>query len=362
MYGLIRSLTGLRFVAAMMVFLSHYPIPGAPARLLQITQSGYAGVTVFFVLSGFVLAYNYGPRFAANGRGVLAAYALARFARVYPLYFIVTILVWLSSDQTVSIWPYLLMLQAWSPDLRIAYGLNGPSWSIGVEVFLYAVFPAVVLIQRKAGVSRSRGRILIAGSVIVIIMICMASGFILAGASVLDPSDPSSAHRWLYRTPLFRLFDFTLGVLVASFITDFAPGAIVKRAWELASYLAILAVVALMSSATHYYSAYSWDVSFAVPCVIVILALTICPNRPLARVLSLPCIVSLGEASYAFYLVHIPAAPMLRSMGVNPEASLGNYILFLGIVVCLAFGLHMIVERPARTFFRARLPHVQPIA
>ncbi len=123
--------------------------------------------------------------------------------------------------------------------------------------------------------------------------------------------------------------------------------------WELASYIAISEVsVALMACASHYYSAFSWDVSFAVPCLIVILALTISPQAPLAKLLSLPVIVSLGEISYAFYLVHLLAHPMLNLSGATLPVALGRYGMFLGFVICLSYGLHVVVERPARGFFK----------
>jgi peptidoglycan/LPS O-acetylase OafA/YrhL len=78
----IDALTGLRFVAALAVFLSHLqPAPGVPAPVQTFMRAGYDGVTLFFILSGFVLAWNYDRRLGdrLTGRG-LWSFAVARAA------------------------------------------------------------------------------------------------------------------------------------------------------------------------------------------------------------------------------------------------------------------------------------------
>ncbi len=191
----------MRFVAALMVFLSHYPIPGAPYRLRQIANSGYAGVTFFFVLSGFILAYNYTEGFVTDARRQLGPYAVSRFARVYPLYLVTTLYMWFIADGDVDLWRYVLALQPWSSDINVAFGLNGPSWSIGVEAFLYAAFPAIVICLHKLGVLGSRRRMVMVGCVIVAIMLCLAYGFVLSGGSALHPSGPGIRAQMAVQNP-----------------------------------------------------------------------------------------------------------------------------------------------------------------
>ena len=60
----IPALTGLRAVAALLVVLFHYKyiVPGlgqSPAPGARVIQAGFVGVSLFFVLSGFILAYTY---------------------------------------------------------------------------------------------------------------------------------------------------------------------------------------------------------------------------------------------------------------------------------------------------------------
>ena len=82
----IPSLTGLRFIAALMVFFSHFQTPGLYQPLSLTQQSGYVGVTFFFVLSGFIIAINYLEKFEKNPIQNTYSYLLARFAKIYPLY------------------------------------------------------------------------------------------------------------------------------------------------------------------------------------------------------------------------------------------------------------------------------------
>ena len=159
------SLTGLRIVAAGLVFLSHVTAPAFMALPLKTAvTAGYNGVTVFFVLSGFVIAWNYTDRLLVwEGRQVWS-YGVARFARIYPLYAFA--LLCASAPALVAhtlppgAWLHVFALQTWHPDVMVAYALNGPGWSIGVEFFLYACFPIIIVmlgrIRYHPGSSDSR--------------------------------------------------------------------------------------------------------------------------------------------------------------------------------------------------------------
>lgn len=84
------ALTGLRIFAALAVYGSHIGSPaGVPNAIGTFFSSGYCGVTIFFVLSGFVLAINYFDGFRRPTARGTYNYFVARFARVYPLYVLV---------------------------------------------------------------------------------------------------------------------------------------------------------------------------------------------------------------------------------------------------------------------------------
>ena len=120
------ALTGLRFVAAAMVFVLH-SMP-QPEKWLSLDQ----GVSFFFVLSGFILTYIYPdlPDFAAVKR-----FYVARAARLWPLHLLTMLLVvgvgGIRSFETLAL--NALLLQAWMPVQRIYFSSNPVSWSISTE-------------------------------------------------------------------------------------------------------------------------------------------------------------------------------------------------------------------------------------
>jgi peptidoglycan/LPS O-acetylase OafA/YrhL len=356
----IPALTGLRFVAALLVFVSHYPVPGAAGTPLRMMQSGYMGVTVFFVLSGFILTYNYLHRLEGGlDAGVVGDFLLARLARIYPLYAVLILFVWLgSAPGALPVWPYLLAIQTWSPDVNVAFGLVGPSWSIGVEVFLYLAFPILVPLVIRFGILTSARRLALATALVAVAMIATAAWFSMTGRGALSIFDPASAHRWLYRTPVTRLGDFMLGMLGAIYCLRFAhDDAITRRRWRIAASAGVGLTLLFLAAPALFYSSFGWDAAYALPAAVIFVALTLDPHTRAARFLATAPMLLLGEASYAFYLIHRLASPW-RAADPNGAASLALYALFVVLVTASAIAIHLAFERPARRMIRSlvRIP------
>lgn len=358
------SLTGLRIAAALAVYASHVGAPsGSPEILATFFRSGYCGVTVFFVLSGFVLSFNYFEEMRRPGSAGLYEFFLARFARIYPLYLLVLLYVVLrqqaSTGEIDGWWEHALALQAWDGSVEDAYAFNGPGWSIGVEFFLYACFPLLVPLLARLGGIRAE---LTAAAAVAFAMVCLVLWFVLSGKDGLPALDPASAHRWLYRSPLTRLGDFLLGILAARLFLQVGGMRRVGRLAKRIAPLAALAILALMCWPALVGSAWSYDVAYAIPAVALIFCLAAAPSSWPGRGLSLPIVVLLGEASYAFYLVHQPAIAYLGA-GQWVNGVSGSIVLLeafnLGVIVALAIGLHLSVERPARRWLRRRFSLAQ---
>ena len=245
--GDIAPLTGLRFVAAMLVVLHHYPVPGASGTAATMMQAGYFGVTLFFVLSGFVLAYTYAEALSEAPRATLRRFAVARFARIYPVYLAILLYLWIRSAFDGPVVLHALLLQAWHPDARVAFALNGPGWSISVEAFLYACFPLLVIAFGRGGVFESGARMGVVLAGVVAAMIALAVFFEVTGRNVAG-LEPGSAHRWLYRSPVARLGDFVLGMLAAAYYARYrAHVGARRRQWALVTLGAIAFIVACMA-------------------------------------------------------------------------------------------------------------------
>src|SRR5262249_48314624 len=182
----IPALTGLRFVAAFSVLLAHalpklFPIPeGSAAPLIYgIFQSAASfGMSLFFVLSGFVIHYNYSEKIDRDG---YTKFFVARFARLYPLY-IVCILWELTikfghSQVSASLWValpfYLTMTQSWvyivDEKNAIIFQLGiiaSVAWSISTEFFFYCVYPAIrTRLKQLTSINQLLGAAFVTGAV-----------------------------------------------------------------------------------------------------------------------------------------------------------------------------------------------------
>src|SRR5258706_4315194 len=90
----LKPLTSLRFFAAFVVVLCHVRythIHQLPVWAWNFSANGFVGVNLFFVLSGFVIAYNYGEKFLEKTT-TFGKFMLARFARIWPAFITALIL------------------------------------------------------------------------------------------------------------------------------------------------------------------------------------------------------------------------------------------------------------------------------
>jgi peptidoglycan/LPS O-acetylase OafA/YrhL len=149
----INSLTGLRFVAAFSVLIAHasnwlVTFNSTPEFVNYLSWGSAIGMPLFFVLSGFVIHYNYGGQFRAGIVNATADFFIARFARLYPLY-IFCLVVYLALHQGAIftiikgtdyyLWRFILLWQAWTIEYKnttwFGHLLLPPAWSVSVEVF-----------------------------------------------------------------------------------------------------------------------------------------------------------------------------------------------------------------------------------
>ena len=346
--GPIPALTGLRFAAALMVFFSHFQIPGLGECGLRFTGSGYSGVTFFFVLSGFIVTHSYLDRFEAAPLKHSAQYFVARFARIYPLYALCIVYPWLNKDLDTNLLPYLAGIQAWSPDVAYAFGINGPAWSISVEIFLYLTFPLLIPLLHTCNAINQRNRLFAFAACALATQLFLAGYFSMPERANLPLMGPDSAHRWLYRHPLTRVLDFSLGIACAIYYKrHLIFSNKVERNWGLVVTGSLLSIVALMGWPKNSFSAFSWDASYAPLFALLILGTAINQQTTLAKLFSTPALVLLGESSYALYLIQGQTRGLYTLHSSDPILQqLLHYSLFLLIVICLSVGLHKVVERP----------------
>ena len=346
----IPSLTGVRFIAAAMVFLSHFPMQRIAEPIYPIAEQGYSGVTLFFVLSGFVLSLNYFDRFLKCDAATICSFSVARIARIFPLYWLSILFAWcITNSSQTNLLPFLFGFQAWH--LYSGPDVNPPAWSVSVELFLYGTFPILMLLAHRLNFDKIKQRLNVALASTAIGLLLITLYFCLSQQRTVPIPDKNSAHAWLYGFPLTRVFDFALGVVSGIWYLKHFPSSLISpRTWSYLTYCSTLVLLLILGWPYHYLSPFSWDLSFAITGLLIIVSLAANPKTWISRFLASRMMVLLGECSYAFYLFHFSLASLYRDRTESALQDFGNYFFFFGLTVALAYGLHKLIELPAKKF------------
>jgi peptidoglycan/LPS O-acetylase OafA/YrhL len=367
--GEIRTLTGLRVVAAAWVVLFHFHftaldgVRAAADALGPLVTAGALGVDLFFVLSGFVIAHTYldklGPalRIASTAR-----FVWARACRIWPAYavvfslfgvWLVARLVWGSDDRiafqavqpVVSLSEYLqqlVLVQLWDTPYFDGVSWVGPTWSISAEWLAYLLFPVAALVFHR--LRDLPVALLAAGSLA--LMTPIAWAYLLTG---------SPYHPWSWAVRV--LCGFGAGVLaqlvVRRMTATGTPSEHVRRRASAVAAALPLVVAAGLVAGELIGPGCGGAVLVLFPVLVGALALA---DRGPAMWLARPSSVSGGRMSYSLYLVHIPMFEVFWVAQEHFPAQLGRStttghavgLMVLLATVPVAALLHTLVEEPSR--------------
>lgn len=359
----IRSLTALRFGAALMVVLFHFSDRAVAGSWLHATaiRHGYLGVDLFFVLSGFILAHVY-LRAVETGQFRTIDFLRNRLARLYPLHVVTLVLTAVAALVASStshapltthgpqmgldpetggnlarhLASQLLLVHGWGVDDRLYF--NGPSWSISAEWFAYLLFPLF------AGITIALARR-------PLVALALAAGALATAEALSQALFGNSLTERTFDLAMLRIGpEFLLGCLAYGVLRHRAvPRPLI---WPgLANVL--LAIGAVLAGALPLVTA---PVLFAA--LIVLLAEA--ERQGLLGRAGVPApLVYLGEISYSTYMVHLLAGKLFfhavgRIDGIDPHA-LPAGVIIVGIVFVLAVSVfsYELVEQPARRRLRS---------
>lgn len=370
------ALTSLRFFAALWVVLYHYDkdlLPAFPwAR--SFIHAGSTGVSLFYVLSGFILAHTYWDRDVRSTKG-RRDFFVHRLARIYPMYL-----------ASLAVMLPRLIIERNEPIVRYAYDhpwlvtlshltlttpwffypvpvLNAPTWSVGCEAGFYLLFPSLIPLIRRTG---ARSALIAMGLIFALSVVLpwmYAQGLFFDGPRIWGWADPAEcdarANQAIRMWPIFRLGEFAIGMLVAAYLRHRPAWGSRARTVLLGSVLlfALAFVGAQIQSAGSSQTVLLVQQVYPVPFFAALIAALALYGGTRPRWLSAPFLLLLGEASYSLYLIHIPVKHALRlvgdRVGVPLETPLGVAATILLTIPAsiLAFRL---VESPARRWIAAR--------
>jgi peptidoglycan/LPS O-acetylase OafA/YrhL len=343
----LNPLTSIRFFAALAVVFFHF----GQFRLLEdhvgwannIIGAGYIGVSLFFVLSGFILTYT--VSFKKNQFNPVVFWQ-ARFARIYPLYllglllavpyYVVAMSRHGASPLALPLAP--LLLQAWAPNAALAW--NSPAWTLSVEAVFYFIFPFVI--SKIAHVRLSRALLLCAAAWLALLAPPTAAALLVPGSLGVTPEADLLWLNLLKFNPLFHLGEFIMGILTAKL---FLANAGTLNPWVARISVLLLLLIMALSPSIPYIFLHNGLLAplFA----LIIYALAGSGNRMMN---SRPLLI-LGESSYALYILHVPLWILLRfaaaKVGFELQSGPG-FVVYLLTVVALSVLSFYTLERPAR--------------
>jgi peptidoglycan/LPS O-acetylase OafA/YrhL len=368
----LNALTALRFVAAAGVVVYHSEGHfGVPARWGGSRLPLGMGVSFFFVLSGFVLAYVY-P--ALDDCAKRRKFWRARFARVWPAHLGALLVLW-GLFRHVRNFPMgygswwmaglnVLMVHGWVPIQEFYFSYNPVSWSLSTELGFYLLFPLLIWRWERTW----WWKFLAAFAVVAGLVYLCQSGI------VPNTTNPWKA-QWvglLVTNPLARLFEFMLGMLGALVYRKTRPRIHMGMALGTLVEVAAVALMAYNFSHTdvvfrlqqvvpHVDALMVWlaQPTCALTFLLVIYVLAL-EQGVMSRLLGMSAGVLLGEISFSVYLLH----DLILTYYVHHEASFAGYAgwkLYGGywVIVLLASWLMWAgFERPVRAWL-VQLPRMR---
>jgi peptidoglycan/LPS O-acetylase OafA/YrhL len=339
------ALTGVRFIAASLVFIFHYAheiVPGRDGFIFYLLRQLNIGVNLFFVLSGFLITHRYFDLVFSGSN--LQDYIIKRIARIFPLYYVVLVTQMVLFYLHNHTWPdattlllNITLLKGFSS--FYLYSILTQTWSLTVEEMFYFYAPISFFLIKTKNFFWGQ------------IPMLFGIGFSLVFLSSLLPTDTVfGGVKFLFEGTFFgRCFEFFIGIFLAIYIRK--KGRKPGRTFVTFSGF-VLFLFLLFSLAGYAYLHKIRSINeFAVGIMLfnilipvsfgLILYGLIIENTLAKRFLSLDFLVLLGKSSYAFYLLHIGMIAEIIFFKIST-----NLLLLYALLQILSIAAYKSFEKP----------------
>lgn len=335
----IEAIQSLRYLYAVLIFLHHFNFNGT----INCEPLGACGVSFFLVLSGFVMSLGYGEKVLSVKNFDSKRFLLKRLIRVYPLHIICLVswlilhISYLSNIKHVAVVGInALLLQSWIPVKSIYFSCNAVSWCLSDLLFFYALFPLLVKLLN------GRYKWIFSGALFTIYFIAL---FLITEEYL---------HALVYISPVFRLTDFILGMLLFKIVKYLKPivrncniSMFIRSAAEVFAVLITFSAILIYHDVHLRFGLASW---YWIPSAIMIFIFSLFDKGGIiSKLLMIRPLVKLGEASFTFYLIHTLAFTVLggifKVMGIEMSVWL-RLITYIVIVSLAALIIYNYIEKP----------------
>ncbi|ARP84083.1 hypothetical protein CAL12_26890 [Bordetella genomosp. 8] len=340
---------------------------------LALNLSLAQGVSFFFVLSGFILAYNY-----PNVEERLVSFYRARVARLWPTHIAAILALpliagtWNSAGMSAMDIVYVLLgnallVQAWVPFRESFLTFNGVAWSISTEAFFYLAFPFAMISLRRSWIFP------------LVVAAGLTAFFMWLAVRYHISSDVGRASfsvmGVLYTNPLARLTEFVLGMVawrcfeasraridgIRGFLWR-SPGfwTVVEVATVAACIYSLhktprLPVASLVPPGWVEVVQYVLINSGSAPIFALAIVVFAYGKGAMSAALRWSPIVFLGESSFALYLFHATTLLWFEQRPAIVALPYSGALYWISTLI-LAGLVHVLIEKPCRDLILGRRP------
>lgn len=335
---MLRHLTGLRFIAALMVYLCHLNTDYFGVFVKEMFSQGFIGVSFFFILSGFILSYSYEDKLK-NEVTSKRQFILLRLAKIVPMHLLlampfILLTIHLKNFDFSKTLTNILLMQSWIPKEDYYFSLNGVSWSLSDELFFYLMFIPLIYTSITK-------KVITAISIITLLLTIY----------FLKIIQTEELNHWLYYIfPVSRLVEFICGMIIYACWKN-------SRQQTVDSLLFLISLLPLLIAI--YYSnninnSLRYSLYYLLPMVIFFTSCIYLRNGVIHTILSSKTLELLGKSSFIFYLIHQPIILFcFKIFGHNPGPL--YLIALLVIITIVSIILYKLVEEPLELMLRKRI-------
>jgi peptidoglycan/LPS O-acetylase OafA/YrhL len=341
---LIETLEVSRFIAALMVVISHFMQFGLlPANytFLDKFNGGGIAVTYFFVLSGFILTYNY--KYLGDQLSI-KKYYINRISRIFPVLILsvafsgllVSIFANFSNVNQKILIPknfssgliaglsQVTGLSAWLPFSSVQAVLNAPSWSVGCEIFFYLCFPWILRVIMKSTIWK------VIFGISILALVTLLPLFLLTWGN-----QSNRASLLIDRFPLFHLLEFIVGIISCKIALSSPSRSRFHLKLALIGFCFTICII-------YFENRYSFLILAPIYGMIIYILASRKPSGSANKYWKF--LLLLGRSSYSLYLLHWTIGIGLISYSDNVLANL----ICIPLTILVSLFVYIYVESPAR--------------
>lgn len=339
---MINNLQVLRSIGAIMIFIHHFGFNEPISRSI-----GDFAVAIFMMLSGFVLCAAHQEKYVkTKSHPTIKYFICTRILKIYPLYFVsllVMLYLYRFEGNPVAIILDLLLLQSWIPNSEYYFSGNAPAWFLSSIFFSYLIFfPFIKLITGKSRIIKY----VVIGSIYTVYLLLVLT----------IPSQWVTAI--IYINPVMQSACFILGIILWQLYNKVKSYNVNYISVLVAVLVCVIFdIIAIKYNIPERFTLAIWW-WFPASTLILSLSMTDRLNNIISKILKNKHILAFGNASFSFYLIHVPwlvtTRIIMHKLNINIPLGL-EFALSLTLLIPISILINKYFDKPSYTLLNKAL-------